>query len=602
MLGKFGSFRHFVVGTVVAGAGLLGATGVIGGGHHDEVIDHWQVVISPAGGEGLRIRETFDQDFGTSDRRGPERTIPNDFGVVTDVTASSPDAPDDLNVENFGSYTRIRVGDPDTTLNGQHRYVIEYTLPAANLSSGLLAVDALGDDYRIDMTEAEVIINGFELSNPECFFGPFGSTDPCTIETVGEMVGTRMYRATIAPLPAGSGITVRGVIEGGGEAPAVPLPPIPERRDEPNNGLVGLGLAGLGAAVAAPIYVSSRRKGRNEVFAGGAADAAFGELPAPGSMSSPDSGRTTVLVVDDKLADLATIEFVPPPGIEPWEAAVLLSERIDDSTTQAYVSGLVGKEILVVEESGKNLSIGSGPKRSTAAAGEAAVANAILALGDPYTTGKYDPEFAAAWASISTQQRERIASSRWWKRGGPGGGLSGGAAAGYGGLFGIVVIGAVGLVAMSGSVGSAFGALDRLPLAAIVVALVSALVALGAYSSMLPARSAQGSALALRTESFRRFLHASEGQHVEWAWNNNLLREYSAWAVALGEAEAWSKALERANIPEPARLSATPLIIYSAASSINSSRTAPSSSGSSGGGGGGGFSGGGGGGGGGGSW
>ena len=176
------------------------------------------------------------------------------------------------------------------------------------------------------------------------------------------------------------------------------------------------------------------------------------------------------------------------------------------------------------------------------------------------------------------------------------------ACAGCGGILGILVIGAIVLVMMSGSVGSAFGALERLPIAAIAAAVLSFIVASAAYSGMLPARSAQGSALALRTESFRRFLHASEGSHVEWAWNNNLLREYSAWAVALGEADAWSKALERANIPEPARMSATPLIMYGAMSSINSSRTAPSSSGSSGGGGGGGFSGGGGGGGGGGSW
>lgn len=598
MLGKFGSFRHFAVGTVAVGMGVLGATGIIGNGHHDEVVDHWQVVISPAGGEGLRIRETFDQDFGTNDRRGPERTIPNDFGLVTNVTASSPDAPDSLNVENFGSYTRIRVGDPDTTLNGQHRYVIEYTLPNAELSSGLLAVDAIGDEYRIDMTEAEVIINGFELSNPDCFFGPFGSTDPCTIELVGD----RMYRAIVAPLPAGNGITVRGVIEAGGQAPAVPLPPLPDRRDEPSSGLIGLGLAGLSAAVAVPIFLHFRRKGRNEVFAGGAADAAFGELPSPGSMSSPDSGRATVLVADDKLADLATIEFVPPQGIEPWEAAVLMTERIDDTTTQAYVSGLVGKEVLAVEKSGSGLAISSGPKRASASTGEAAVANSILVLGDPYITGTYDPAFAAAWSAISNQQRERISASGWWKRGGPGAHMSAKSAVGCGGFGLALSIGVVALVAGSGSGGSVFDALERLPVAAIVAALLSAIVALVAYSSMLPARSAQGSALALRTESFRRFLHASEGQHVEWAWNNNLLREYSAWAVALGEADAWSKALERANIPEPARMSATPLIIYSAASSINSSRTAPSSSGGSSGGGGGGFSGGGGGGGGGGSW
>lgn len=606
MLGKFSSFRHIAVGTVVAGAGLLGATGVIGGGSHDEIVDHWQVVIEPAGGDAVRVREVFDQDFGTNDRHGPERIIPNDFGDVTDVAASSPDAPDDLDVDNLGFDTRIRVGDPDKEIQGQHRYIIEYTLPQANLDSELWRIDAIGDSYAFDMREAEIILNGFELAESECFWGPFGSTDECAIEKVGD----RMYRVVIAPLPAGNAVTLGGVIEGGGETAAVPLPPLPERREEPNTALIGLGLAGLGAAAAVPMYVRSRRKGRNEVFAGGAADAAFGELPAPrlgaagaSAAFSADAGRPTVLVPDDKLADLATIEFVPPPGIEPWEAAVLMTERLDDSTAEAYISGLVGREVLLVEKFENDLAISSGPKRDSALPAEKPVVDAILALGDPYITGTYDPQFAAAWSSISVQQRAQIAESGWWTRGNPGGGLSGKGAAGCGGLTGIVVIATVGMFAMSGSFGALFGALNGFWLAAIVVLVLAAIVSFGAYSAMLPARSAQGSALALRTESFRRFLHASEGQHVDWAWGNNLLREYSAWAVALGEADAWSRALERSNIPAPALSMAAPIIVHSGMSSINSSRTAPSTSSSgSGGGSSGGFSGGGGGGGGGGSW
>ena len=101
------------------------------------------------------------------------------------------------------------------------------------------------------------------------------------------------------------------------------------------------------------------------------------------------------------------------------------------------------------------------------------------------------------------------------------------------------------------------------------------------YRELLRVRSATGSALALRTESFRRFLEASEGQHVDWAWKQGLLREYSAWAVALGAAGAWSKALNKSQVP-PAEAAALshPMLIYSMGSSISSSHTAPSSSGS----------------------
>ena len=109
------------------------------------------------------------------------------------------------------------------------------------------------------------------------------------------------------------------------------------------------------------------------------------------------------------------------------------------------------------------------------------------------------------------------------------------------------------------------------PLFAIVASvIVVGLVAFFAYRTLLPARTATGSALALLTESFRRFLAASEGRHVEWAWDNGLLREYSAWAVALGEAEAWSAAVESSNIPHPEIALRGPLLLYTNSSAFRS--------------------------------
>jgi uncharacterized membrane protein len=143
----------------------------------------------------------------------------------------------------------------------------------------------------------------------------------------------------------------------------------------------------------------------------------------------------------------------------------------------------------------------------------------------------------------------------------------------------------------------------------IVTLLVSflgpALAALISYASLLPRRSASGSAAALKAESFRNFLEKSEGKHVEWAWKHGLLREYSAWAVALGAADAWGRAIAASAVPA-AEVSANtmPLLLYSHAAAWHSTFTPPSSSGGGGSSGGfsGGFSGGGGGGGSSGSW
>ena len=119
-----------------------------------------------------------------------------------------------------------------------------------------------------------------------------------------------------------------------------------------------------------------------------------------------------------------------------------------------------------------------------------------------------------------------------------------------------------------------------------------------AYRPLLPVRSAEGSALALRADSFRRFLEASEGQHVDWAWKNGLLREYSAWAVALGAADAWGRAIASSTVPpQQVALQTMPLFLHTNSGEWTQAHTRPAPAGSSSGHSSGGFSGGGGGGG-----
>jgi hypothetical protein len=109
------------------------------------------------------------------------------------------------------------------------------------------------------------------------------------------------------------------------------------------------------------------------------------------------------------------------------------------------------------------------------------------------------------------------------------------------------------------------------PVAALMfTALLVGLIAFWIYRSMLPSRSATGSALTLRTESFRRFLAASEGRHVDWAWDNGLLRECSAWVVAPGAAQARTDAVESRKIPEPVLALGGPLLLYSHPGSFSS--------------------------------
>ena len=146
MLGKVSKARHAIVGLAVAGTSALAGFGVIGAGSHEERFDAKTIVVEPRPDDTIRVTEYVDQDFGHHARHGYERLIPNDFGVPTDVVAGSPDAPDDLSVVNEGRVTRIRIGDPDTTIKNQHRYALSYTYPDAMLSELGLLLDIVAPD------------------------------------------------------------------------------------------------------------------------------------------------------------------------------------------------------------------------------------------------------------------------------------------------------------------------------------------------------------------------------------------------------------------------------------------------------------------------
>ncbi len=576
MLGRSSRWRHVLVVLVVLACAALAWFGIIGAGDGSERFEAKQVTVQPVGEDGVRIREVVDQDFGRANRHGYRRTIPHDFGVPTDVTASSPDAPADVFIDDSGGETEIRVGDPDRTLSGQHRYVLSYTLPEAHLSTGELALDIIGNDETIETERFEIVVTGFELDDPLCNVGGEDASGGCELERDGNV-----YRAVISPLGAGEGITIGGTIVGLTTVDEPPIPDVPERRAD-HRAILALLMIPLGLISAGLVYAIARRRGRNEVFAGGAADAAYGTLPGP-SAGDDDTAVGVRLVADDEMDELATIEFVPPKGIAPWQGAVLLTERIDNDTVGAWFSGLAAREGITLDKEGHDLVLAAGPKRGELDPTEASHIDKILDDRDRIELGTYDKDFATAWSDVRKELATSIVSSGWWRR------LPPGATAGLGNARAVgmlVAILALIFVGAGSFITASLGLFDSFGLALAFGIVVPAIFAYFLYRELLRVRSATGSALALRTESFRRFLEASEGQHVDWAWKQGLLREYSAWAVALGAAGAWSKALNKSHVP-PAEAAALshPMLIYSMGSSISSSYTAPSSSGSGSGGG-----------------
>ncbi len=589
-IGQFGAWRHGVVGAaVLAGSGLTLA-GIIGVPQHPEKFDAKQVLVVPAGDDAVRIREVVDQDFGSNDRHGYERIIPDDFGVPTDIEASSPDAPADVHVDPDTFHgqpaTRIRLGDPNETVSGQHRYVLSYTLPQAQLSSGKLFLNIINNDETLSTDRFEVVVAGIALADPGCSTGASGATGGCTLAQSGDT-----YRATISPLPAGDGITISGIVTGRTDVASIDEPALPERRGDDNTVPLAIAMLPIGLASGGAVYELARRRGRNEVYAGGAADAAYGPpagagapLPPPGSPPLP-----TRLVPDSEMGALATTEFAPPAGIAPWQGDVLLREKIDNDTVSVWFSGQAARDVITITKVDGEVVLGKGPKFDQADPADAPILQHLFVSGEPVELDGYDQHFATAWRAAKAEIERSISASGFWKRLPPSAGA--GCSRVVSGPL-LIFIAVWVLIGAGGVLSAALGVFHG-PIGGILFGIaVPALAAFAVYYNLLPARSATGSALALRTESFRRFLAASEGRHVEWAWKHGLLREYSAWAVALGTADTWQRAMAATSIP-PTELTTGPLLLWSMGPSFTSAYTPPSSSGGGGGwgGGGGGFSG-----------
>ncbi|GAA2683122.1 hypothetical protein GCM10009864_65000 [Streptomyces lunalinharesii] len=102
--------------------------------------------------------------------------------------------------------------------------------------------------------------------------------------------------------------------------------------------------------------------------------------------------------------------------------------------------------------------------------------------------------------------------------------------------------------------------------------------------------TAQGTALWLRIESFRRHLTGAGAQNVEAAADAGTLDHYTAWAVALGVADRWSRAVSASTTPPPAPTSQrapraslfSPLMALAILNAVSSSTRQPAPSDSAG--------------------
>lgn len=563
-----------MVGGIVAIAAAAGDTERISG--------YW--VGGVLADDGLLVTEVIDYDFGVSPRHGIFRTIPDALLPSIDVT--SPTAPDQFVVTDIGYGGEVRIGDPDRTVTGRHRYRIDYTLPFESIvRDGLFSWDAIGTEWEVPIEHAHVAVAmAADLDAPTCRRGQPWSETACGLLSFGP----GQFSAAVDGLAAGDGVTVSGALVPGSPPGAFPKPPDGFPHD-PGSGVLSPFIAATVVAMLAGFAaaLAVRRAGRERVWSGGAADAAFGEAT---------DGLASRRVDERELAELATIEFEPPRDTSAVEGGLVLHESVRDQHLSAWLlESAIRGEIDITGEDDPELIRGDAPAHPSVHQ----ILDGMFGSRSRITLDGYDATFATGWNRLESDLRDWLVGSAHWD------------SRGRKMRTRVIAAGILGgLVALAGLVVATVSAARHGGAAVYLSILAAAAVgaAIGAVVSApeLLVRTEAGSALWLRVESFRRFLEQSEARHVTEAAARGVLRQYTAWAVALGESKAWTAAVEAAAAGNPELRSTLgrDLAFASAgahiASAAASASTAPSSSG-----GGGGFSGGvggGGGGGGGGSW
>lgn len=319
-------------------------------------------------------------------------------------------------------------------------------------------------------------------------------------------------------------------------------PPIEERV------AMALLVIAVGTATVAFVAYRTRNAGMNEVYGTTAVDAAT-------SHADSDRGArpSTRLVSDRELAAMATTAFEPPNDVAPWQGQVLLRERIDHRTAESFLAELVLNGAVDIDDNTPNVRwLVPGPRFDDAAAGAQRWLNKLLGDERRADLERFDVDFSKATAELGVALQHEIESKHWWRhKHGPKRESTQRFGAKFSSVLNVVFwtyMSVMGMFAWLFFLTFVVFVLLNPLLLAVGTFAFSPVVALVTRSLDSTERTAEGSAMTLQVESFRRFLEQSETKYVEHGWSRRTIREHAAWAIAIADAKAVVPELARAGV------------------------------------------------------
>ena len=281
----------------------------------------------------LLVSERIGYDFGTEHRHGILRDVPVRFRYddrydrvyplrVLEVSGS-PGTPVQYTLEDVDATVRIRIGDPDETITGQHDYTILYRVEGALngfADHDELYWNAIGTQWEVPIEQASVTVKApASIGRVACYVGPAGSDRSCASSGIDGR--TASFAAT--GLGPKEGVTVvvgfpTGVVP-------TPRPVLEERWSLARAFSVTPGTLGMAGGVLVAVLL------------------VLGWLLGiVGRDRRPGAGPGSVVG--------AMVESVPPEGIRPAQAGLLVDEVVNPVALSATLVDLAVRGYLRIEE------------------------------------------------------------------------------------------------------------------------------------------------------------------------------------------------------------------------------------------------------------
>lgn len=559
-------------------------------------IDNFDTKIEIQNSGEIKVVETINVEF-NEHRHGIYRDIPYVYqDEAGNKTYTQVDVDkilqDDGHIESRettdGQYLRIRIGDPDKTIYGKHKYTIIYS--AKGILTSQAGFDELywnttGNNWDAPIASATATISNSKdaIISADCYQGATNSSEQCNTESTA----TEARFASSRPLSTYEGMTVAVGLKTG----AFPITVMPrpktfiEKLFSPFSIFSFLFMTIAGLSV---IFLKWWKGGRDSW--------------TPGITGM--TGKNAIdLIKPIGAHEPVVVEYTPPENLTPALIGVLVDERADTLDVTATIIDLASRGFLTITEIPKKWLFGKSDYllKETGKDTKHLLSYEKELLASLFTTKEIKTSdlrttFYDDLARVKTKLYEEAIKRKYF----PSNPES--VRTKYLGAGVALVVFAFTVGFFCAQAGVIFGV--DMALASFIVGVVVVV-----FSRFMPKRTAAGRELYRRIKGYRMFIDKAETYKQKYFENKNTFTDVLPYTIVFGLTEKFAKALDDMGVkaPNPSWYhSANTFSIMNFSSNVNdfssSMSTAIASTPSSSGSGGGGFSGGGFGGGGGGSW